>query len=1051
MKLSVRAAIDALRPMSRFFIERPRFATVVSLILAFLGLAALRTLPIAQYPEVMPPAISVDCEYPGANTHELMTTVANVIEDEVNGVEGMIYMESTMTDDGTYNLTVTFDVGADRDIALVKVQSRVEQAMSRLPKEVRDCGVTVNCSDIERIAVLNLISKGGAMQQEDIAHYFYEVVRPELQRIPGAGSVVTDGDRRAIRVWVDPFRCAAAGIDISEIQTAIANQNIQASIGSVGHRPTPGSHQVITLMSKGRLSKPEEFGEIVVRRDDKGGIVRLRDVARIELGEQSYNEDGTYNNQPSMAIEVYRLPNSNALAMMDEVRTRMAELQKKFPSDLEWCVIHDATDFIREAIAETIWTLGVTVLLVVLVCWLFLQNWRATLVPAAVIPVSILSTFTVMAVLGYSVNELTMFGLILAIGTVVDDAIVVVERVQYLMERGYNAKEASIQAMQDVTGAVIATTLVLLGIFVPIGFLGGMTSMIYRQFAVTISASVTFSTVCALTLSPALCAVLMKDVRKGSAKWAPFRAFEAGLDRVCTKYAAFAHAFVGHPFAVLAILGAMAMGAVHLARTLPDCYVPAEDLGVVIVNIHLPDGMPRVASERLCANLTDRIRVIDGVEAVQACFGYSAGYGMSENLADIIVVLKPWSERRTEETSLPAIEEKLRAIADSVPAADIYVFSPSVIPGMSCGGSVRPAITSNDDMDNRRLVETMNRMMALMQASPVLSTVYGGNYAAMPYVYLDVDRAKCETCRVPLANLYAALQSYVGSYYVNDVNIGNQVNRVVVQADARGRNDIEAVKQLHVRSETGEMVPVGSLVTCRQTSDSRVTWRRNRNLIGGFTCLPAKGYSVGEARRAIKRIFDENLPKDYTLEWLNPTWFEVREDGMVTPIFILAIIFGYLFLVAQYESWMIPVPVMLSVTVAVLGAFLGLWIAGQPVSAFSRLGIILLVALSAKNAILIVEFSKEAHDFDGLSAAGSATVGVVERFRAVMMTAFTFVLGVLPMVWATGAGANARRSIGVTTLAGMLASTLVGVLLVPGLYVVFQRLGDWYEKRGKRE
>ena len=1047
MKLSVRAAIDALRPMSRFFIERPRFAVVVSLVLAFLGLVSLRTLPVAQYPEVMPPAISVACEYPGANTHELMTTVANVIEDEVNGVEGMLYMDSTMTDDGSYNLVVTFDVGADRDTALVKVQSRVAQATSRLPKEVRDCGVTVNCSDIERIAVLNLISRGGAMKQEDISHYVYEVVRPELQRVRGVGSVVTDGDRRAMRVWVDPFRCAAAGIDVSEIQAALENQNVQASIGSVGHRPTPGSHQVITLMSRGRLTKPEEFGEIVVRRDDKGGIVRLRDVARVELGEQSYTEDGTYNNRPSMAIEVYRLPNSNALEMMKDIRARMAELQRKAPSDLEWSVIHDGSEFIREAITETIWTLVITIVLVVLVCWLFLQNGRATLVPAAVIPVSILSTFTVMAVLGYSVNGLTMFGLILAIGTVVDDAIVVVERVQYLMERGLNAKEAAIQAMQDVTGAVVATTLVLLGIFVPIGFLGGMTSMIYRQFAVTISAAVTFSTVCALTLSPALCAVLMKDVRKGSAKWAPFRAFEAGLDRVCTKYAALAHAFVGHPFAVLAIIGAMAMGAVHFARTLPDCYVPTEDLGVIVLNAHLPDGLPRVATERLCADLTERIRAVDGVEAVEACFGYSADYGMSENLADLFVILKPWDERRTEGTSLPAIEARIRAITDAVPAADIYVSSPSIIPGMACGGSVRPAILSNDDMDNHRLVATMARMKELMEASPALSVVYTGNYAAMPYAYLDVDRAKCETCRVPLASLYSALGSYVGSCYVNDFNLGNFVNRVIIQADARGRNDIEAVKRLHVRSETGDMVPVGALVSCRRTADARVAWRHDRYLIGGFTCMPAPGYSVGEATRAVKKIFDEHLPKDYTLTWLNPTWFEVREDGMVTPIFILAIIFGYLFLVAQYESWTIPVPVMLSVTVAVLGAFVGLWIAGLPVSAFSRLGIILLVALSAKNAILIVEFSKEAHDFDGLSPAGSATVGVVERFRAVMMTAFTFVLGVLPMVWVAGAGANARRSIGVTTLAGMLASTLVGVLLVPALYVIFQRIGDWYERR----
>ena len=1045
MKLPVRAAIDALRPMSRFFIERPRFATVVSLVLALLGLASLRTLPVAQYPEVMPPSISVTCEYPGANTRELMSTVANVIEDEVNGVEGMIYMDSTMTDDGSYSLAVTFDVGADRDIALVKVQSRVEQAMTRLPKEVRDCGITVNCSSIERIALLNLVSKGGAMKQEDISHYFYETVRPALQRIRGAGDVYADGDRRAIRIWVDPYRCAAAGIDVSEVQAAVESQNVQAAIGSVGHRPTDGSHQIVTLLSRGRLEKPEEFGEIIVRRDESGGVVRLRDIARVELGEQSYNEDGTYNNRPSMAVEVYRLPNSNALEMMKEVRACMAELQKHFPSDLEWHVIHDATEFIRESIAETVSTLALTVLLVALVCWLFLQNVRATLVPVAVIPVSILSTFTVMAVLGYSVNTLTMFGLILAIGTVVDDAIVVVERVQYLMERGLNAKEAAIQAMQDVTGAVVATTLVLLGIFVPIGFLGGMTSMIYRQFAVTISAAVSFSTVCALTLSPALCAVLMKDVKKGAAKGAPFRLFETGLDKVCTKYAALSHAFVGRPLTVLALLGAMALWAVHLARTLPDCYVPAEDLGQVDINVHLPDGLTREASERLCWELTEKIRAVEGVEVVQACFGYSAGYGMCENLADVFVVLKPWKERRTKETSLPAIEEKIRAITDAVPAADIYVYSPSVIPGMACGGSVRPAILSNDDMDNHRLVRTMEKMKALMEASPYLSVVYTGNYAAMPYVYLDVDRAKCETYRVPLATLYAALQSYVGSLYLNDINLGNQVNRVILQADACGRDSVEAVKRLHVRSETGEMVPVGALVKTRQTADSRVAWRHDRYLIGGYTCLPAPGVSTGEATREVKRIFDENLPGDYTLTWLNPTWFEVREDGMVTPIFVLAILFGYLFLVAQYESWTIPVPVMLSVTVAVLGAFLGLRAAGLPVSAFSRLGIILLVALAAKNAILIVEFSREAHERDGLSVSGSATVGVVERFRAVMMTAFTFVLGVLPMVWAAGAGANARRSIGVTTLSGMLAATLVGVLLVPGLYAIFQRLGDRFK------
>ena len=1047
MKLSVRAAIDALKPMSRFFIERPRFAAVISLVLGLLGVVSLLRLPVAQYPEVMPPSINITCSYPGANARELMDTVANVIEEEVNGVEGMIYMMSTMTDDGSYVLTVTFDVGADRDIALVKVESRVQQAMSRLPIEVRDCGITVACASVEKLATLTLRSRAGGISRLDISDYIYETLRPELQRIYGVGTVDSDGPRKAVRVWIDPFRCAAQGISASEVVTTIRNQNVQATIGSAGQRPTPSSYQVVTLMSKGRLNSAEEFGEMIVRRDEKGGVVRLRDIARLEIGEQEYSKFVTCNNRDAVSVNIYRLPDCNAVEMMRGVREKMTELEKRFPGDIVWSVAFDATDYIRESIAETVWTLVLTIILVALVCWVFLQNWRATLVPVTVIPVSILSTFAVMAALGYSVNILTMFGLILAIGTVVDDAIVVVERVQYLMERGLNAKEAAIQAMQDVTGAVIATTLVLLGIFVPIGFLGGMTSMIYRQFAITISAAVSFSTLCALTLSPALCAVLLKDVRKGRAKWTPFRLFETGLDRVCTRYAALAHAFVGRPVAVIAILAGMAFGAVHLLRTLPDSFIPIEDLGQIIINVHLPDGCSRLATEKTCAELTDRILAVPGVDAVTATIGYSDGYGACENLADMLVVLKPWTERGDRDCSLESITSRIRNICDGTTSGDIYVYSPCAIPGMTFGGSVRPAILADDHLDMHRLIRVLESMRPWLEASPMIDTVYTGSYDAMPCTYFDVNRAKCESYRVPLSSLYSALQSYIGSLYVNDVNLGNQVNRVIVQADARGRNSVDATRRIHVRSETGAMVPVDALVKCRPTSNARVQWRYNKYLIAGFTCMPAEGYSTGEVIEEVKRIYAEHLPKGYTLNWQNPTWFEVREIGMATPIFILAVLFGYLFLVAQYESWMIPIPVMLSVTVAVLGALLGLKIAGLPMSVFSRLGVILLVGLSAKNAILIVEFSKEAHDFDGLSAAGSATVGVVERFRAVMMTAFTFVLGILPMVWATGAGANARRSIGVTTLAGMLAATLVGVLLVPGLYVIFQRMGDWYEKR----
>ena len=1030
-----------MRPMSRFFIERPRFAAVVSIVLSLLGAVSLMRLPVAQYPEVMPPSVSVTCSYPGSNTRELMYTVAAVIEEEVNGVEGMIYMFSTMSDDGTYSFSVTFDSGTDRDVALMKVQTRVQQAMSRLPIEVRDCGITVNCASIERLGMINLWSKGGGIGRLEISDYVFETLRPELQRIHGVGGVETDGQRKAIRVWIDPLRCAAQSISSSEIVDVIRRQNVQATIGTAGRKPAADSHQLVTLMSKGRLSSPEEFGEMIVKRDGGNGIVRLKDVARIEEGEQEYGAYAVYNNHDMVSVDIYRLPDCNAVEIMDDVRARMAELSKHFPGDLDWSVSYDVTDYIRASISETVSTLLLTVVLVAFVCWLFLQSWRAMLVPVVTIPVSILSTFTVMAVLGYSVNILTMFGLILAIGTVVDDAIVVVERVQYLMARGMNAREAAISAMNDVTGAVVATTLVLLGIFVPIAFLNGMTSMIYRQFAITISASVAFSAVCALTLSPALCAVLMRNDDPHRRKWKPLQLFEKALDRVCTRYAVLSSLFVRRPLAVLAIIAAAALWTVHLGRTLPDSFIPVEDQGVINVDVHLPDGYTRAGTESVCKILTDRFNEVDGVQGVIATVGKSCEYGICENLADVIVVLDPWADRKRTGRTMTKIIADIREIARKVPAADIFTLVPAAIPGMGFGGTVRPNIVS-DNLDWHAMIRIVEKVGRELAKSPLIGHIFCGSYDTMPYCYFDVNRAKCESYRVPLASLYATLQQYVGSLYVNDVNLGNQVNRVIVQADARGRDSVEGVCGIYVKSEAGAMIPVDALVTPRMVSDGRVCWRFDKRLVAGFTCVPAEGVSSGEAMKECRRIMEETLPDGYMPVWLNQSWFEDRERGMALPIMLLAVVFGYLFLVAQYESWMIPVPVMLSVVVAMLGALLGLQISGEPASAFSRLGMILLIGLSAKNAILIVEFSKEAHDREGLPVTGAATVGVIERFRAVMMTAFTFVLGILPLVWAEGAGANARRSIGVTTLAGMLASTLVGVLLVPSLYAIFQRLCD---------
>ncbi len=1040
MKLSVRAAVDQLRPFSRYFIERPRFATVIPLVMIIAGVVSLLRLPMAQYPEVTPPVITVQCAYPGASTHELMQTVAEVIEDEVNGVERMLFMSSTMSDDGSYRLGITFDVGTDRDVALMKVQSRVQQAMSRLPVEVRDCGINVSAGVVEMIGIVNVWSRDGGLSRLQISDYVNETLRPELQRVPDVGLVATDALRSTIRVWIDPLRCAAQSIGSDEIIEVIRRQNVQAALGTVGQLPSQDSPQLVTLRSEGRLSSPEEFGEMIVKRDGNGSVVRLKDIARIEVGPQSYRTSAAYNNRDAVTLYVFRTYDCNAVTMMDGVRDCVRKLERTFPGDLEWDVSYDATRFICASVRESMVTLVMSIVLVALVCWLFMRSWRATLIPVAVIPVSVLATFTVMAACGYSLNALTMFGLILAIGTVVDDAIVVVERVQFLIEKGLNAKEAAIHAMQDVTGAVIATTLVLLGIFLPTAFLTGMTSMLYRQFAITISAAVTFSTVCALTLSPALCALLLKPEEPACGKRNGLRMFEVLLDRLSTKCAVFSGRLVARPVSAMVMLTVILLWSVHLGRTLPDSFVPTEDRCLLFANVHFPDGCTRPRTERLCRKLADEFRAVDGVAGVTSLIGEGDG-GECENLGYFNIMLRSWQEREQSGRSWEAILEDIRAIGNRVPAADFHAYTGAPIPGLGSGGTVSFGISSNDS-DWHRLMQVAERVKRRLDDSPLIKATYTDSYDSMPYCQLTVNRAKCESYQVPVGTLFSTLQHYIGSYYVNDVNLGSQVNRVVIQADERGRDSVEAARRVFVKSQTGAMVPVDSLVSTEMTVDGRWCTRYNKRLITNLMSVPKPGVSTGDAMREIGRILAESLPADYFPEWQGATWHENREQGKVLPILALAVLFGYLFLVAQYESWLMPVPVMLSVVVAILGAFIGLWCAGLPTSVYSRLGMILLIGLAAKNAILIVEFSKEAHDRDNLPVRSAAAVGVIERFRAVLMTAFTFVLGVLPLVWATGAGANARRAIGVTAFSGMLASSLVGILFVPVLFAVFQRLGD---------
>ena len=1043
MKLSVRAAIDALRPISRFFIERPRFAAVISVVLSLSGAVALWKLPVAQYPEVSPPRILVRCSYPGANAYEVMNTVASPLEDEMNGVEDMLFMASSCNDDGSYSLGITFEVGTDRDVALMKVQNRVQQATSKLPVEVKNTGLQVRCASEDELGILTLRSKTGKLGRIEVSDYMYGVVQPALLRVPGVGDASIHGPKMAMRVWLDAKRCAAQGINSEEIVAAIKAQNVQASLGTVGASPAPALEgRALTLIAKGRLHTPEEFGDIIVRRDAAGGVVRLKDVARADFGEQGYTHYNSFNNKTSISVELNQMPGGNAIRTMGLIREKMAELQKRFPGDLEWLIPYDTTNYVRACLWEIVATLFVTMLLVALVCWVFLQDLRATLVPVITIPVALLSTFIVMAALGYSVNILTLFGLVLAIGTVVDDAIVVVERVQELMARGLNAKEAAIQAMQDVTSAVIATTLVLLGIFVPVGFLGGLTGKIYQQFSVTLSAAVVFSTVGALTLSPALCTVLLRPAPAETRKNVFFRGFDRFLETTKNGYTGLAGVFARRPVALVMIFVLMAMGAIHLAKSIPPGFIPHEDQGTIMVDGNLPEGTVRNLSAQAAEESVTRMRGIDGVESVLMTVGHSRIGGKGENQISMTVTLAPWEKRPGTDLEVQAIRTRINETNATLPSLVTRAFAPPAIPGFGAVGGVEPAIFSVGDVDPMRLARVAKKLVEEFRASPLIESAVCGYNTDTPHLHLEVDRAKCEIFRVPLSKLYATLQNYLGSLYVNDVNLGTQVNRVTVQSDWEGRANAEAVRGLFVRSDTGAMVPVGSLVSCREDLGPRVIYRRNQYIYCTILCTPAPGVSAGACQQEVVRILDEKLPPDYGYDWAGLTFHEMRSRGTAAPLLALAILFGYLFLVAQYESWTIPVPVMLSVVTAAWGALFGLRLAGLTLSVYAQLGIVLLVGLSSKNAILVVEFAKDKHERDGLGILDAALAGARERFRAVLMTALTFVLGIAPLVWATGAGAGSRRAIGTATFSGMLAATLVGLVFVPGLYVLFQTLRE---------
>src|SRR5215470_2783055 len=1037
--------------ISRFFIDRPIFAGVLSVLIFVAGLLALRQMPISEYPEVVPPSVVVRAQYPGANPKVIAETVAAPIEEQINGVEGMLYMSSQVTTDGLMTLTVTFKLGTDPDKAQQLVQNRVAQAEPRLPEAVRRLGVTTVKSSPDLTMVVHLLSPNDRYDMTYLRNYALLNVRDRLARIDGVGQVLMWGaGDYSMRVWLDPQKVAERGLSASDVVNEIRAQNVQAAAGIVGASPgVPGLDLQLSINAQGRLQSEEEFADIVVKTGTNGDVTRLRDIARIELGASEYALRSLLDNKPAVAIGIFQAPASNAIAISDNVRATMAELKKNMPEGVDYEVIYDPTQFVRASIEAVVHTLLEAVALVVLVVILFLQTWRASIIPLFAVPVSIIGTFGVMYAFGFSINALTLFGLVLAIGIVVDDAIVVVENAERNIEAGLSSREATYQAMREVSGPIIAIALVLVAVFVPLAFISGLTGQFYKQFALTISISTVISAINSLTLSPALAAALLKGhdapkdfltrVLDRSLGWL-FRGFNRGFGRSSSAYSGGVKAVTSRKALVMGVYLVLIGLTYGLFKVVPGGFVPGQDKQYLVSFAQLPDGATLDRTEDVIRRMSDIALKQLGVESAVAFPGLSiSGFTNSSNAGIVFVTLKPFAERKNADLSGPAIAMQLNQKFASIEEAFIAIFPPPPVMGLGTIGGFKLQIEDRAGRGYEALDEAAKAFLAKAAQAPELARVFSGFQVNVPQLYADVDRTKARQLGVAVTDVFDTLQVYLGSIYVNDFNKFGRVYSVRVQADAPFRARAEDVGQLKVRSHSGEMVPLSALLHVQQAAGPERAMRYNGFLSADINGAAAPGYSTGQAQAAVARIAAETLPQGFSYEWTELTYQEILAGNSGLLVYPLAILLVFLVLAALYESLVLPLSIILIVPMGLLAAMTGVWISGGDNNIFTQIGLIVLVGLSAKNAILIVEFAREL-EFAGKSPLEAAIEAARLRLRPILMTSAAFVMGVLPLAFSVGAGAEMRRAMGVAVFSGMIGVTLFGLFLTPVFYVLLRKL-----------